>query len=411
MRRTFGIAVAVCALVGAAGIAGVSLADTRPAREATAATAAKPAATAANERPNARIGALESVTGQLVRRGKYVPTARTLTYHYPGASYVKLHFSRASLRPGDTVVVSDPTGTESYRYTAEDLQADPWAMSISGDTANVRLEQGSYDPLGLRTRLAGLGVDVDQVARGFREATGDAAPEGPTQQRDRAESVCRGSDEKRDAICYKAAHPVEYQKAKAVGRILINGVELCTTWRIGPNNRLITNNHCISSGSDVRRSEVCFNYECARCDGYDVLRTTKVWGDQLLATDRTLDYALFTVRGFDSISKFGYLEMDLGELHSGQELYIPQHPRGLPTMIAMNDPGERNGNCAVDDPTYYGYDEGTDVSYFCDTDGGSSGSPVLSSTTHKVVALHHFGGCPNSGVRIDLINREIGPLL
>jgi len=77
----------------------------------------------------------------------------------------------------------------------------------------------------------------------------------------------------------------------------------------------------------------------------------------------------------------------------------------------MNDPGERNGNCAVDDPTYYGYDEGTDVSYFCDTDGGSSGSPVLSSTTHKVVALHHFGGCPNSGVRIDLINREIGPLL
>jgi hypothetical protein len=45
----------------------------------------------------------------------------------------------------------------------------------------------------------------------------------------------------------------------------------------------------------------------------------------------------------------------------------------------------------------------TDVSYYCDTAGGSSGSPVLSRKTGKVVALHHFGGCPNSGVRADLL--------
>jgi V8-like Glu-specific endopeptidase len=80
-------------------------------------------------------------------------------------------------------------------------------------------------------------------------------------------------------------------------------------------------------------------------------------------------------------------------------------------MIAMNDPGERGGDCVVDDPAYYGYGQGTDVSYFCDTEGGSSGSPVLSAVTNKVVALHHFGGCPNSGVRIDLISRDVGNLL
>ena len=54
---------------------------------------------------------------------------------------------------------------------------------------------------------------------------------------------------------------------------------------------------------------------------------------------------------------------------------------------------------------------GTDVAYFCDTEGGSSGSPVLSRDTGKVVALHHFGGCPNSGVRIDLIYAALKPLL
>lgn len=411
MRRTFGVAVAVCAMVGAAGVTGISLADTRPppGRAVTAANAA--AEVAPDERPLAKIGAIESVTGVLERRGRHVPTNRTLTYRYPGASYVKLHFSRALLRPGDAIVVADPSGTESYRYTAEDLQADPWAMSISGDTATVRLEQGGYDPLGLRTRLAGLGVSVDKVARGFAEATGAPAPEGPTQQRDRAESICGGSDEKRNAVCYKSSNPVEYQKSKAVARMLINGVELCTTFRLGPNNRMLTNNHCVASGQDVRRSEIWFNYECAECNGNDVLRVTKVWGDQLLATNRTLDYSLFSVRGFDSISKFGFLEPDLGELRRGQELFIPQHPRGMPMMIALNDPGERNGNCAIDDPAYDGYATDTDVSYYCDTDGGSSGSPVLSAASRKVVALHHFGGCPNSGVRMDLINREIGALL
>jgi hypothetical protein len=196
-----------------------------------------------------------------------------------------------------------------------------------------------------------------------------------------------------------------------VARLLINGVELCTAWRVGVNNRLLTNNHCVASQQDIRRSEVWFNYECATCGGFEVLRSTKVYGDRLIATGGTLDYALFSVRDFESLAKFGYLELDPRQPAPGEELYIPQHPRGLPTMIAMDDPGERRGLCAVDDPSYYGYAANTDVSYFCDTEGGSSGSPVISRATNRVVALHHFGGCPNSGVRIDLIYAEISQLL
>ena len=63
------------------------------------------------------------------------------------------------------------------------------------------------------------------------------------------------------------------------------------------------------------------------------------------------------------------------------------------------------------DPLYDGYAKDTDVSYYCDTAGGSSGSPVISRKTDKVIALHHFGGCPNSGVRIDLIYSKIKSLL
>jgi len=392
MRRTVGLLAAMCTLVG---VAGVAIADGEPAARGFAATVA---------RAPQRIGAIEPVSGLLERHGRLVTGPRELTYSYPGASYVKLHFSRALLRPGDRLVVQDPGGTESASYTAEDL-VDGWAMSITGDTAKVRLEQGAYDPLGLRSRFAGLGVTVDKVARGFPDDETRPAP-----VRDRAESIC-GSDDKLDAACYKASNPVAYQKSKAVARLLINGIELCTAWRVGPNNRMFTNNHCASSGYDIRNSEVWFNYECAACNGFEVLRSTKVWGDRLLATDSTLDYALFSVQNFDAVARFGFLEVDARQPRSGEELYIPQHPRGLPTMIAMRDPGERAGHCAVDDPSYYGYEAGTDVSYFCDTEGGSSGSPVLIAGTHRVVALHHFGGCPNSGVRMDLIYRQVGRLL
>jgi hypothetical protein len=53
--------------------------------------------------------------------------------------------------------------------------------------------------------------------------------------------------------------------------------------------------------------------------------------------------------------------------------------------------------------------EPNDLRYACDTEGGSSGSPVLARSTHKVVGLHHCGGgCGgNMGVRIDAILPEV----
>jgi V8-like Glu-specific endopeptidase len=65
----------------------------------------------------------------------------------------------------------------------------------------------------------------------------------------------------------------------------------------------------------------------------------------------------------------------------------------------------------VTDNAYNGYATNSDVAYLCDTAGGSSGSPVLSRTTNKVVALHHFGGCPNSGVRGDLLAAKLAKYL
>src|SRR4029453_203410 len=103
----------------------------------------------------------------------------------------------------------------------------------------------------------------------------------------------------------------------------------------------------------------------------------------------------------------GHPEIDDRAPGRGEELYIPQHPRGMPTVITTQDTSERSGNCAVSNPAYDGYDTDTDSSSYCDTEGGSSGSPVISRKTNKVIALHHFGGCPNSGVRMDRIAAQL----
>jgi len=132
---------------------------------------------------------------------------------------------------------------------------------------------------------------------------------------------------------------------------------------------------------------------------------------QVLATDDVLDFTLFTVQNFAAVQQFGYLNLDVRDPAAGEELYIPQHPGGDPTVIAMDSDQDQGGNCQVQDPAADGYATGSDVSYYCDTAGGSSGSPVISRVSNKVIALHHFGGCPNAAVRIDLIYAKVKSLL
>lgn len=400
MRRTL-VALVTVALAGAAGATAYAQTRDEP--------APAPAESATTQVKREQIGAIESVERVL----GYLDASRKMTFRYPGASYVKPHFNRMVLLPGDYLTVSDPAGTEVHRVESDLLRdaAGRWAMSVSGDTAVVELHSTRRGLLDLGPTLARFGVGVDRVARGFtpRERTAAArevAGRERTAQPGREESIC-GGDDKADAVCYRSADPVAYERSKAVTRLLINGNELCTAWRVGTANRLLTNNHCIATSRDAYDTEVWFNYQCAQCGGHAVFRSTKVWGDKVLSTDETLDYTLFTIEDFAKVQKYGHLEFDLRRPAKGEELYIPQHPGGDPAMIAMDSDEDANGTCVVDDPSYTGYAKATDISYYCDTEGGSSGSPVISKRTDKVLALHHFGGCPNSAVRIDLIHAKI----
>lgn len=319
----------------------------------------------------------------------------------PGASFIKVHFDRMLLAEGDYVTLSDMKGGEVQKFAGG---RDKWATSISGDKVKLALHRKPARDTSVLVKLPTYGVSIDKISRGF--TTEEAAAHTPR----REESLC-GGDDKKDAACYKETDPQVYAHIEPVARLLINGTTLCTAWRIGAKNRMLTNHHCFQTTRDARDTEVWFGYECRTCGGNSNYAPVKVMADEVLATDQTLDYTLFSVQNFDDVKDFGYLEFDDRVANRGEKLYIPQHPSGEPLKIAMGSDSDAGGFCRVDEPKYQGYQADIDVSYYCDTEFGSSGSPVLARSTHKVIALHHFGGCPNSGVRADLLKNAIGEYL
>jgi hypothetical protein len=334
---------------------------------------------------------------------------------HPGASFIKVHFLTFDLMPGEYVTVSDPIGAEEYTYPGSDFTSDSesgfWAMSITGDTAVVQLHSQLSEKQLSESAVAKSGLVIDKYGRGY--------PEDEIAQII-AQSVCGASDQRRDAICYQGTNPVEYSKSDAVARLLIyypgGFYALCTAWRVGPDASMLTNQHCLAAQSEVAASEVWFNYENQICGVSSLGISTKVTGNSLLISDPTLDFTLFSVSNAQSIVDFGYLDIDVRPPILGEQIHIPQHGGGNPKQLGIDSDLNDGNVCRIDAAIVDGYGSGTDTGYYCDTSGGSSGSPVLSTSSNKVIAMHHFGTdpqCvnPNQGVRMDLIWPLVEPYL
>lgn len=325
--------------------------------------------------------------------------SRELAIRRPGAAFIKVHFARLALPAGAYVEVVSPDGREAYRYDGtaasrrtlddgDDGVTRFSAISISGEAARVRLVLPAGSLWG-----AEHGVEIDGYMAG--DPARLAAAVDP-------ESTC-GINERRDVACWQGSHPTEVDRARPVVRLLIGGRSLCTGWRVGATNRLFTNNHCLASDTEVRSTEVWFNYQKTSCNGSEYAGTVKVTGAELLKTDYALDYSLFTVNDFAQIAGFGHLGLEVRPPSLGELIYIPQHGAGNPKELAIESDQNSGGLCQIDVAVTNGRATDSDTGYYCDTIGGSSGSPVLAAASNRVLALHHFGGCENQGVRIDKI--------
>ncbi|POM61822.1 Serine protease V8 [Phytophthora palmivora] len=312
---------------------------------------------------------------------------------HPLADFVAVHFKDFNLPRTDYVQVrpADPASSETriLRYRGNETSGAFFSTALSTTAVIVELLTFSGDlPQGVNaSQCVGFSVDSYQFMAQGSTLSGSK------------EEVC-GLDNSREAACFKSFTSV-FQASNAVVRLLIKksaGAFFCTGWLIGSEGHLITNHHCISSQDDANNTEFEFdaegsacNQNCASaraCSGSIRAKTAS-----FIYADEDLDYAL--VKLPENLSnEYGYLQLRSSGAVLNERVYLPQHPSGWGKRIAMkSDRGWGTvaslnmGGCSTDQ-----------VAYYLDTQGGSSGSPVISWSDNLVTALHHCGGCPNTAI-------------
>ena len=331
--------------------------------------------------------------------------AWTIHIEHAGATYLAIHFERFELAPGDRIVVRSPDGYQRHVFTGRGKggRGTFWGTHIKGDRAVVELFAA---PGGAE----GWGVSIDRYAAGFLDMRAKPGTPGSI------ESIC-GQDNKVNAVCAVGVEDEIYQHSRGVARLLINGTGYCTGWLVGCQGHLLTNEHCISSQNDAVNTDYEFLAEAptcgaSSCQGCDA---GEVWpgGASLVRGNSILDYAFIRLNGDPQLRYGSFLLADRAAV-VGESIYIPQHPGGRGKEIGRlsTAPQDPAGTCTVfsTDETPCSGGPG-DVGYFCDTEGGSSGSPVVSYDSHKVIALHHCAACANRGVPIDAIIQDLDAFL
>ncbi len=280
-----------------------------------------------------------------------------------------------------------------------------WGIHIPGDVAVVEIYS--------RGPLAANAVIIDSFAHGYPAPRWEISKENFEAG---AESLC-GIDNSEWAQCYQTTEPTVYGKSRAVLRLLINGSSGCTGWLVGDAGHVLTNEHCITSAFDAQNTdyEVLAEGACGQsCASFGACPgTILATSGTLVKNNAALDYALVQLP-VNPTAVYGYLQMRGSGAVVAERIYIPGHPGAYGKMIAVKstDSHDPTGNCQVfslNEPPCSGGPG--DTGYYCDTQGGSSGSPVIAYSDHAVVSLHHCAACPNRGVPIQAVISDLGALV
>jgi PKD repeat protein len=335
-------------------------------------------------------------------------------FYYPDAGYIAIHFTKFDLAKGDILEISDPEGSRYYVYkekgkkiknritNTETMISEFWATHIPGDTAIVRLIS--------KNKRSDFGFVIDKWVRGFEEGyiqalMADDMEDGLS----RIEAICN-SDDKEWAKCYQGT--AMYNESKAVCRLLLNGSSACTGWLLGSEGHVMTNEHCIGSQSTASNTDYEFMAEGATCSTncgswFACPGTVVADSGTLIQLDSALDYALVLLPT-NVTGTYGYMQFRDTLPALDERIYIPQHPGAKGKMLAVES--DTDGPYAKIYSTSQSPCSGGpgDIGYYADTEGGSSGSPVLGYSDNLVVALHHCANCPNRGVPIPSIISDLG---
>ncbi|KAL4164724.1 hypothetical protein KRP22_003465 [Phytophthora ramorum] len=326
-------------------------------------------------------------------------TSRQDVISHEFASYIAVHFAGFNLPDGDSVVIASPDDnvTVSHTYTGlgRDQRGTFIASFVPGNSVTV-----TYKSVGDAT--AGQGYRITGYSRGY-----------PTM---RQESICGDGDQSLPAKCYAPGSnlseelPHAYGKAQAVARLLINGTYLCTGWLGGSEGHLFTNHHCFEEEDWALTTDFEFAAESSSCS--DQCETQLGCPGTLVATTSTfiadsddIDYSVVQLPDCVDLSPYGYLQLRESGPVLNESIYVPQHPDGYAKRIVSTvDDGDDTTIRSVGEDGDCGNDQ---VGHDADTQGGSSGSPLVANSDNLVVAIHHCGGCTNTAIDVRTVLADL----
>lgn len=189
--------------------------------------------------------------------------------------------------------------------------------------------------------------------------------------------------------------------ARPVGRLDIRyekGMSTCTAFVVA-DRQILTNFHCIpgvGKHGNVLEASLLMGFY-SQTD----VRSVKRYQVELKpsAFDRELDFSLLRVRG-SLKAEWGLVSLKDRDPLPGESLLIVHHPLGLPLHVTR-------GRCRAASPTPVSE---TEIFHTCDTEGGSSGSPIMTADGTGVLGLHFSGvfgkSAFNRGKRLTAILNE-----
>jgi V8-like Glu-specific endopeptidase len=290
----------------------------------------------------------------------------------------RVHFTIAAVPgPGWTIevadggqtVVSDPLDAAVGDWWSPPLDKKPASVS-----ARLKGPAGQTPPQVLADRIAVL--------------VQTATPQAITPPRD-------------DSASINTASPRIKTWGKSVARLQFIGSDgngyFCTAFVVSATI-MVTNNHCINTDAEMRSAFAEFDYDA------DGARVETQRFAALLVHDENLDYALLRLAKPSTRAALPLKDMPVAEQ---QGLLVIEHPAGKPKRVSLVD-------CQVRGVEMPGIGVAkTDFGHFCDTEGGSSGSPIQDTVSGAVLGLHHLGFqtganiVVNRGVKIGLILSDL----
>lgn len=338
-----------------------------------------------------RPGLKHQPVGSVVFHGDFL--VWTGTFRSEGASAVRLRLDNVDLPEGSELFAFGEHGHVYGPYTngnVHDASGVLWTNTVAGDSISLQLHQPIGTIRGTRVkspfRVGQLSHLGDRYAFGVRSATKAFCSWNDTCIRNAScENIPSGVQVLQDAVAYLLF-------SSGGGTYLCTGGLLNDTANSG-TPYLLTANHCFSKQTEASSLEAYFQWTvgCGSSCGtqyYPPGSVPVVTGSTLLASSSNTDFTLVQLSSAAPAGTafLGWTTTAVAN-SSGTDLYRVSHPAGSPQAYSEQSVNTSAGTCSTLPRGDFIYSDAT----LGDTEGGSSGSPVVNGSGQVVGQL--YGAC------------------